>query len=400
MPQKIYLDPIVLSSEDHTIQDAHLQRISSTFITVREKEKKLYRHHLGQCLKLLIENMKEVNTLFKLIFQKDIPSGSFWDNLKIGKPVEFDKNFVLYMPRSMRNALEIQPATPSFVMLKVKSCLERPKEGRDLEIIRRLDPFIDAAGLINSEKIRSWMESVVCKAINRIPQTDYRFKHRKSGPAMTVEVTVCSDNTWFEIDIVPAFEFSKDDWLPDVCQYPDHIPSKPWHVVPKPVKHNENTWNGKVYPEFQLWRLSFHEQESAMISGSRHLKAVLKMLKKLRDNKVDQHLLTSYAIKTVFLREMTNHDDGFWRESLIKTFLHMLRILTQELSTQKLPFYWDERFNLLGCRSYEQRAQLYHTFLKAYNKISAGLESGSEPLVIAQELLTREQFRQFCDKTH
>lgn len=51
--------------------------------------------------------MKEVDPFFGTMFQRDSVAGSFWDGLKIGKPVEFDKNFVLKLPSCLANKIEV-----------------------------------------------------------------------------------------------------------------------------------------------------------------------------------------------------------------------------------------------------------------------------------------------------
>lgn len=134
----------------------------------------------------------------------------------------------------------------------------------------------------------------------------------------------------------------------------------------------------------------------------------------MRDVKLDQNLLCSYAIKTIFLWEMDDQDDSFWRQGLSVSFLHvsffanicksyvsvcsstigatvvvifssvtidfrylsqMLRVINEKLKSKNLPFYWEKEHNLLNKLKECQRDILSSTFQNIYNQIQFGLKN-------------------------
>ncbi|XP_034254737.1 uncharacterized protein LOC117653275 isoform X2 [Thrips palmi] len=381
-------------------QDAILQYISSNFVSVKESDKTFYKGHLEFVVTNLIKNMKDVDIFFCTMFQRDEVAGSFWDGLKIGKPVEFDKNFVLRLPRCFMNSIQFLPALPSFVLVNVKRGFADLQRSDKWEQYKKIESWLDRDGNIISDKVRFWMESVIVRAVDSFPSYSnagwsYKLSTRKAGPAMTVEVEINPGSRQFNIDIVPAFEFQPAAWPKHIRPYPKNIPDAVWHVVPKPIKPNESESgaNRSNYgPDIQ-WRLSFHNQESYRIHDKFHLKAVLKLIKKMRDVKLDQDMLCSYAIKTVFLWEMDDHDDSFWQRGLSVTFLHMLNVLVKFLRSGNLPFYWQKEHNLLGKLKEVQRDQLFRTVQRIQNQIHHGLRN-EDWLVIAREILTDEEFHQ------
>ena len=51
-----------------------------------------------QVLDLMVELMKEKDPLFSAIFQRVYGVGSYYDDLKVGEPEEFDVNVVVKLP--------------------------------------------------------------------------------------------------------------------------------------------------------------------------------------------------------------------------------------------------------------------------------------------------------------
>lgn len=47
-------------------------------------------------------------------FLKVRVAGSYWDKLKVGLPVEFDKNFILRRPSKFRNFIKVSLEAPRF----------------------------------------------------------------------------------------------------------------------------------------------------------------------------------------------------------------------------------------------------------------------------------------------
>lgn len=400
-----------LTQEDYAVQDAILQYISSNFVSLKPPDVKFFKRHLENVTKVLIQMMRKEDNLFNMIFQKERVAGSFWDKLKIGHPIEFDKNFVLTLPPALYKNIKFTPASPSYVTVNVQNGLKIVKSSK----CRTYRPdWFDDNGNILSDKLRFWMESVVNKALATLPPlpnkkyqleiegTCYEIGTRKSGPAVTVEVNIGSSGstylgiTQFCIDLVPAFEFQTKDWPHHIRQCPADTQDKTWNLVPKPLKPEENTADGNIPARLQ-WRLSFHNQESYIIHNLNHFKAVLKLLKKLRDEKFDQYKMSSYALKTVFMLEKERQNNDFWRRPLSSTFLHMLTVLTEWYGKGKIPFYWDKQHNLLGKLSKDQIKQVYCTLQKINNRIYEGLQSKCESkcdhFIIASTLLDPEELQ-------
>jgi len=77
------------------------------------------------------------------------------------------------------------------------------------------------------------------------------------------------------------------------------------------------------------------------------MKPVIKFMKLLRDLQ-NWPNLSSYYIKTMFMLEQVTHDSDFWRNGLGYLFMHMLGRLEEYLQAEKIPFFWDERSNLIS----------------------------------------------------
>lgn len=400
--------PLSLTRDEYAVQDVILQYISSHFVSIKDADAKFYKKHLGLTVETLIEKMKEVDPFFCLMFNRETVAGSYWDNLKVGSPEEFDKCLVLSLPSCFSDHIQFVQASPSFVLVNVKNGLEKLKKTDKWESYRKIDSWIDRDGNIIADKVRSWMEGVIQKAINSLPhwdgnenRTDHVYTTRKSGPAMTVEVVIYPEKKKFDLDLVPVFEFQSSVWPQHVRKYPSNMPELPWHVVFKPLTDGENK---SPYSPCIQWRLSFHFQEAHKIHNTHHLKAVLKLLKKLRDCKIDQNLLWSYAIKTVFLWEMDDQGDSFWQQSLSVLFLHMLNVLVVRLRSGNLPFYWQKEHNLLDKLKEPTKRDLYKTVENISNQICDGLKN-RDWFAIAKVILTPDEYEQiqndvFIDKSN
>jgi hypothetical protein len=170
-----------------------------------------------------------------------------------------------------------------------------------------------------------------------------------SGPAVTLNV---QENTKvIAVDLVPVFCFGTNRWPPRPTRQLSGLPWQlspylKWCVVPKSPRQ-DSTWQNSGF-RYQ-WRMSFYMYEKEMMNNLHNMKPVIKLMKLLRD-KQNWANLSSYYIKTMFMLEQVIHDPGtgFWRKGLGHLFMHMLGRLEEYLQVKKIPFFWDERCNLIS----------------------------------------------------
>jgi hypothetical protein len=58
--------------------------------------------------------------------------------------------------------------------------------------------------------------------------------------------------------------------------------------------------------------------------------------------------IASYYIKTVLLFMVEQRNDAFWKQSLSIVFLDTLETYTKYIRNKKIPYYWNEEYNLIG----------------------------------------------------
>ncbi|XP_034255077.1 uncharacterized protein LOC117653494 [Thrips palmi] len=382
-----------------------IQYINKKYISLNDADYTSYAHHLNNVLTMLVQRMKNSNPLFSTLYQREHFAGSYADGLKIGKPTEYDMNLIIKLPVDYTK-LQFEPGTPSFVKINGKEAFANIS-GAPLspDFLR----WVDEEGYLLQTKFREWMESVLTKVFLTLPLADYsdpntrvlkdeasssegeyKIKHKKSGPAMTLKVTT-PDGCLLDVDLVPAFQFGQSVWPPPpVAALPEICKKKSWMVVPKPKRIKE----GETLDinDAREWRMSFLDQERELLSGSGTVKPTIKLLKKLRDS--SQIKLSSYAIKTVALFEMKNQSSEFWRNRQIYLFLFMLHRLTEQIRTGHIPFYWDERDDLLKLekRVHEnvsnRLANIFKDIVKVIDK---------NPYIIAEKLLNPDECKDVED---
>lgn len=362
--------------------------------------------HFRKVLDHLIQLMKEEDVLFKRIYSRICGAGSYYDGLKVGKPTEFDMDIVIRLPIHYDEVVieNANPVPAAFTKVKITRALDLLRQHPDwTSTYRFMDKWRDKDGFLLQSEFRQWMEGVVNKALNKLEkkepncfklkirdpnkpggESEYTVSLKKSGPALTFAITILADKVMVEVDFVPVIEFTHPKWPPHHVRKLDDqlIEAKrtSWFIVPKPGKTAKH--------DGTMWRLAFHEQERQMINSKGALKPVCRLLKKLRDS---QGLnIASYYLKTLFLWEIDkNKDPGFWKMKQGPLFMHMLKVLEQNLNCGKIPYYWDKRYNLLQGL---QESHIQNLTCRLRN-IIADIEknvSGS-PLVIAKYTLSKEE---------
>lgn len=76
----------------------HLKEIIPKKVTYNENEAKTNMEIMMNILDTMIKAMKEGDPLFKLLYQRRVYTGSYYDGLRITEANEFDLNLVLRLP--------------------------------------------------------------------------------------------------------------------------------------------------------------------------------------------------------------------------------------------------------------------------------------------------------------
>lgn len=207
--------------------------------------------------------------------------------------------------------------------------------------------MLDNNGYIITSKVSSWMEGVFKRALNDFPygsiitttRGTYAAKVHKAGPAFTLKLNDAVNGTQLkmDIDLVPCFRFTQSNW-PVNPYRPNPVQQRyKFFVVPKQPYIGEYT---KRY-----WRLSFQMQEGDLINDVGNLKPAMRLLKKLRDTQ-GHVCIASYYIKTIFLWEL-EENKAMFKKSLTHVFVTMLKKYQQYIEEGTIPYYWNEKNNLI-----------------------------------------------------
>lgn len=69
-------------------------------------------------------------------------------------------------------------------------------------------------------------------------------------------------------------------------------------------------------------------------------------MKILRETAEMTHL-TNYHVKSVFLSEVKNQKQDYWKKGFSYLFISMICRVQLAVESKNIPFYWDENVNLL-----------------------------------------------------
>lgn len=328
--------------------DPFLQHLNRSNITLREEEIREANLNLQKVLlHTMLNEMKRVDETFREVYQQPHYVGSYYENLRVGHPSEFDINLELQLPIS-ESHIEIQTTGTEHGFAKIK--VNAQFQTRASEAVKRkIESWLED-GYLCRDKIIQWLQGIVDKVLKTVrwPQ-NIKVMRNMSGPAVTLNV---QENTkQFAVDLVPVFCFGTNRWPPRPTRQLSSLPwqfspNLKWCVVPKSPRRDSPTQNSVF--RYQ-WRMSFYMHEREMMNNLNNMKPVIKFMKLLRD-KQNWPNLSSYYIKTLFMLEQVIHDPGtgVWRKGLGYLFMHMLGRLEEYLQVKKIPFFWDERCNLIS----------------------------------------------------
>ncbi|XP_069681544.1 cyclic GMP-AMP synthase-like receptor isoform X2 [Periplaneta americana] len=327
-----------------TRMEPFFQNLISQEITLQEDEVKLANHRLKNVLLELTERkMKTIDETFQELYCQPIFVGSYYENLRVGHPNEFDINLELRLPISNSNIMiETSKTEPGFAKIKVNKKFH-PHVSQ--AVINKIESWLDD-GYMCKDKILQWLQGIVDKVIRNMEWPDDMTVTRSmSGPAVTLNVTY--NDKEFSVDFVPVFTFGCDKWPSQPLRQLRRIPrtfrtdNLKWCVVPKAPRNRTSSTHE--------WRMSFYTFEVQIMKDLGNMKPVIKIMKLLRD-KQNWVNLSSYYIKTLFMleQERMKNEPNFWRRSISYLFMHMLGRLVQCLHEGKIDFFWDHRSNLIA----------------------------------------------------
>lgn len=327
--------------------DPILQQLINNNITLREDEMRVANLSLKSVLLDTMQSkMKIVDDTFQALYKQPHYVGSYYENLRVGHPTEFDINLELQLPiRESDIEIETEGTVPGFTKIRVEKNFHTHISAN---VIRRIESWLKDRYLCRDSVIQ-WLQGVVDKVLINVewPQ-NMTVNRNMSGPAVTLNVR--KNAVEFSVDLVPVFSFGTSRLPPEPLnqfnnsRQPISAHLK-WCVVPKSPR--------QASASRHQWRMSYYMYEKELINNQNNMKPVIKLIKLLRDRQKWDGL-ASYYIKTIFLWEQKQQAPHFWRNGLGYVFMHMLGKLEYYLQQGRIPFFWDKRSNLIGHLSESQ----------------------------------------------
>ncbi|KAH1003936.1 hypothetical protein HUJ04_003766 [Dendroctonus ponderosae] len=383
-----------------------LQYISQRSIALEDEAKKRNNAILKEVTDMVIGKIKEKNQLFRKLYTETFYGGSFYDNLKVGCPDEFDLDLILNMPDVTKPIIWCSDHSGFvYVRLTELSTLAPKEPHEDLKVL------LDDTSFLATNKLLCWFEGLITSALNGLPRDAHArtyldvirnrshpddilrlyIEARKSGPAFTLHLYGKDDSNTdikLDIDLVPCFKFNETQWSNKYKKFSaKKYKSKTFLVVAKKLKE---TGSVNTLTINRYWRLSLQEQERELISGNdfQFLKPALRLLKKLRDN--DNHKIASYFIKTVFLWKVEKEDSSFWSTSLSVVFMCMLKMYQEYLENKEIPYFWNSNYNLIACLKPCTVTDIANRFQRIINAVEKSVIE--DPYLIGKYLLSKEDY--------
>ncbi|XP_024432361.3 cyclic GMP-AMP synthase [Desmodus rotundus] len=286
-----------------------------------------------------------------------LSSGSYYEQVKVSSPNEFDIMFKLDVPR-----IELEEYGNSGAHYLVK--FKRNPQGNPLS------QFLENE-ILSASKMLSKFREIIKEEIKNIEDLDIIMERKKRGsPAVTLLIRKPKE---ISVDIILALEVKSSwpksteeglfikDWLGK--KYRRGLRLQPFYLVPKHAKE-ENQF------QEDTWRLSFSHIEKDILKnhGQRKtccetdgnkccrkdclklMKYLLEQLKKKYGNRKELKKFCSYHVKTAFFHVCTEYaDDGLWQPRDVELcFDRCLECFLQCLREESLPNYFVPGVNLFS----------------------------------------------------
>ncbi|XP_022834320.1 uncharacterized protein LOC111362036 isoform X1 [Spodoptera litura] len=327
------------------------QEINRRHVRIKRKEKKNNNSILYKVLQELLKIMRKCDSLFDSMKPRLEYLGSYFDGLRVGQPTEYDINVILTFHINY-NRIELdanctENGYTSIIMPEEFRRLSKTPATAE-KGFKKTEFWCDRSYHLLVNNFRSWMQSVVDAALNKLPLEDgkrilkvedkyFKIAYKMSGPANTI--TICmKDDYVIDVDLVPTLSFKLPKQPSNTKIDFDKVKQTKisyYFAVPKPSNNDLS------------WRLAFPYQERYYTDNTNNLKSALKLLKLFRDIQ-GFNKLASYFIKTLFLWEIVENDRDFWKiNSLNFLVLHMLKKMRDSLAIATIKNFWCPEHNLL-----------------------------------------------------
>ncbi|XP_055947872.1 cyclic GMP-AMP synthase-like receptor isoform X2 [Argiope bruennichi] len=345
------LQPKKLRKPGVTILKEILKGIKLDEILIKENNEILHSF-----LSSFIEAMKRSDEIFKLIYQRVHYTGSFYHDLRVSQPDEFDINLILNFGfKESDFEVTYSPQVPAYARYYLKN-----PEAAIKKHPRLLQLLFENNYLI-LEKVRKWIQSVVDKAMQHytLSVKNVRMMERSSsGPARTIKL-IKRNGSCIDIDLVPVFACTLPSKQPGIDGRVERLvgSSLETFLVPKPYSPPGQAPVNKTEIT-RLWRTHFPDAEKKLIRDIGCVKPVIKLLKLLRDQN-PWKILASYYLKTVVMWMMLEHlEKEGWKEEKLKEhwkedklderFIEALKKLTNYVEQRNIPYFFSKKNNLLS----------------------------------------------------
>ncbi|KAK9541169.1 hypothetical protein VZT92_001234 [Zoarces viviparus] len=324
---------------------------------------------VNNIVKAIVEHLKEKSQSFKEI-EAPLHTGSYYENLKISNPDEFDVMLPVPVSRANITPFGDDGAFYSVALKRGNSPLQRfQKPDGPLSASEMLKEFRDEV----KKSVKQFTEWEVTKKKKGCPAVTLMTTDQPIPISLDIVLSIVVKGSW------PAFTnegIKIDGWLGTKVK--QQYKRLPYYLVPK--YEGVGTVESDGVPAKDVWRVSFSHVEKAMLmnhgsektccerEGERCCrKDCLKLLKHLlgllkeKDSSLTK--FCSYHVKTTLLHaccSRTNDDD--WRASgLSSCFLLLLEDFVEHLERGVLHNFFIPTQNLLSgpglkkCKSLAQR---------------------------------------------
>ncbi|XP_072134309.1 cyclic GMP-AMP synthase-like [Mobula birostris] len=340
------------------------------YLRIRSDERSKAARMVNEVVDHLLRSIKKYPGFASIA---KLPSGSYYEKVKISEPNEFDVMITVPVERIEYEEIDSEGA---FYQVAFKRCAHR----------NPLASFVSDDGMLSAEKMLSCLRKLIMDAVKSLTGYNIKMERKKSGsPAVTLAIE--GDSGWISLDMVLALEVTSQSWPQSTTEglkienwlgnkVRSEFRRKPFYLVPK-QQPLENTEGVQIESQKEMWRISFSHIEKKMIMnhGSAKIccenkspkccrKSCLKLLKNLIEKLKQQHPrilahVCSYHAKTTLLHACVKRpSDDMWRlEDLADCFLQLLDDFTEHLKSANLPHFFIPTCNLYGPQKFDSRSR-------------------------------------------
>lgn len=320
-----------------------------------------YGDYYQAAMDIILERLCRDN-FFKSLYSGIDLFGSIADNIKIGKPDEYDCYVFL-----------------NFGPLRVSK--SNIPSAAHISIVNQSEHFknlTDPDGYLIPRKVNSWFRDVIVRqglsdrSTHHIASKSFELCYSVSGLAQTFEVTV-DYGPRLSIDLVPSIKFSSSEaWILDRKPLEDSY----WNVVPKSLS------------EERSFKACFTNTETYMINDNEQMRNVIKLVKKI--NEISQLNLKSYLIKAIFMYIDEENGPDFWLQSIYFVLIAALERMIMCFREKNLPYFWDRSDNMIRNMEPKKRKHIVTSLEDVMRKIMLG-NMVDAFLISSSSLYIREQ---------